>query len=104
MSVEAVTDKTFEVKVTKSKGLVFVDFWAEWCGPCKALAPQYEELSEVYEEATFLKADTGVSRKTAKEAGIRSIPTIIAFRDGVEVGRHAGSQGLENFVTDHYIV
>lgn len=87
---------TFNIDI--SNGTVFVDFWASWCGPCKALAPQYQSLSEKYTEASFLKLDIIANQNIASQYNVRSIPTIIAFRDGQEVARHVGAQDVENFV------
>lgn len=99
MAVSSVTDETFAQEVEQSEGLVFVDFWATWCGPCKVLAPRYEALSEQHTDASFVKADTAVSRDSAIRYGVRGIPTIIAFRDGKEVARHVGAQEVDEFVS-----
>jgi thioredoxin 1 len=72
-------------------GIMFVDFWAEWCGPCRMFGPVYEKVSEEFPEITFAKIDTEAEREIAAAAGISSIPTLMAFRDGVLLYREAGA-------------
>ena len=78
-----VTDADFQATVLDSKVPVFVDFWAEWCGPCHMIAPVVEELAEEYDgKFSFTKVDVDANPNTAMQFGIRSIPTMLLFKDG----------------------
>ena len=90
MSTVDLTADTFEQTVTDND-IVLVDWWAEWCGPCKMFAPNYEKASEKYDDVVFGKVDTEDQRALAQGAGISSIPTIMAFKEGVLVFRQAGA-------------
>ncbi len=90
MATIDVTDTTFEETVTQD-GIVFVDAWAEWCGPCRQFAPTYEAASEKHENITFAKLDTEANQMTAHGLDIQAIPTLMAFRDGIMVFRNAGA-------------
>ena len=95
------TAADFEETVTKD-GITLVDFWADWCGPCKAFAPVYEEASEKYPEIRFGKVDTEAEQQLAGAANIRSIPTLMAFRDGILVFSQPGAlpaPALEQVIT-----
>jgi thioredoxin 1 len=71
--------------------IVLVDFWAEWCGPCRMFAPIYDEVSEKHTDVVFGKVDTEAQQQLAGAFGIRSIPTLMAFRDGIMVFSQAGA-------------
>ena len=80
-----VTDQTFEEEVLKSDIPVLVDFWAEWCGPCKMIAPILEELSTEYEgKIKIAKVDVDSNAEKAGQYGVRGIPTLLIFKDGVK--------------------
>ena len=73
------------------EGITVVDFWAEWCGPCRQFAPVFEEASNKRPEITFGKVDTEAEKQLAGEAGISSIPTLMVFRDGILLYNRAGA-------------
>jgi thioredoxin 1 len=84
------TEATFEELVT-GNGIVLVDFWAEWCGPCRQFAPIYEETSAKHPDIVFAKIDTEAEQGLAAQAQITSIPTLMAFRDQVLVFAQPGA-------------
>ena len=90
MSTVALTDENFEQTVT-GDGITLVDWWASWCGPCRMFAPIFDSASEKHEDITFGKIDTDDQQGLAAAAQITSIPTLMAFRDGVLVFSQAGA-------------
>ena len=101
MATVALTADTFEETVLKP-GITIIDFWADWCGPCKAFAPVYEQSSEAHPDVVFAKVDTEAEQMIAAEFDIRSIPTIMIFRDGIPLFRQAGAlpgHALEDVIT-----
>jgi len=100
MTVINLTQETFEQTVLKD-GIVLVDFWASWCGPCMAFAPVYDETAENNSDISFTKVDTESEQALAQEAEIMSIPTLMVFRDGILLYREAGAlpaAGLEDLL------
>ena len=88
-----VTDAEFEAKVLKSEQPVLVDFWAPWCGPCRAVAPIVEQLAGEYEgKVQFAKLNTDDNQRTTMKYGVMAIPTLILYRNGDEVARLTGVQ------------
>lgn len=82
MSTVAITAETFPSQIEKD-GIVFIDFWASWCGPCRAFAPIFEAAAKRHPDITWAKVDTEASPDLAGALEIRSIPTLMVFRDGI---------------------
>ena len=101
MATVEITAANFQATIEK-QGIVLLDFWAEWCAPCKAFAPVFERASETHKDVTFGKIDTEAQQELAGAADIQAIPTLMVFRDGVLLFREAGAlppAALEELVT-----
>jgi thioredoxin len=90
MAMTALTEATFEQTVT-GNDIVLVDWWASWCGPCRAFAPVFEAAAEQHDDIVFAKVDTEAEQRLAAMAGIMSIPTLMVFREGVLVFSQPGA-------------
>ena len=96
MATVELTLDSFETTM-KESDILFVDFWAAWCGPCRMFGPIFEKASEKYREIVFGKVDTEAEQEIANMAGISSIPTLMAFRDGILLFNQAGALPEANF-------
>lgn len=93
-----VTDDTFSLEVINSPVPVVAYFWADWCGPCKMFAPIYADAAEEHEDVVFAKVDTEAQQELAAAFQIRSIPTLMAFRDNVLIFNQAGALPKESLL------
>jgi len=104
MTTVAVTDATFDAEVKGSDIPVVVDFWAEWCGPCKQIGPALEELSSEYAgRVKIAKVDVDSNPDTAAAMGVRGIPALFIFKDGQVVSNRAGAApkaALQSWIDD----
>ncbi|KPF55432.1 thioredoxin 1 [Novosphingobium capsulatum] len=92
MSTKAVTDASFSTEVLQSDKPVLVDFWADWCGPCKMIAPALEEIAEeLADKVTIAKVDIMENTTIASDFGVQSIPLLILFKDGKPVAQKLGA-------------
>ena len=91
MATVSISDKTFETMVLNAKKPVLVDFWAEWCGPCKAIAPAIEEISIEKENLIVAKINIDDNPESPSKYGVRGIPTLMIFKDGQLIDRKVGS-------------
>ena len=90
MEVLKVTNSNFESEVLKSDKPVLIDFYADWCGPCKMLSPIIEEVAKENEDIKVVKINVDSEQELAIEYGVMSIPTVVAIKDGKEIGRRVG--------------
>jgi len=98
-SATPVSDKEFEAEVLKKEGIVIVDFYADWCGPCKMMAPILDELAEKKPEISVRKIDVDHNPGSAEKYGIRGIPTLLFFKDGKIETTKVGGQSLEDLIS-----
>jgi thioredoxin 1 len=92
MSTIKITDQSFEADVLKSSGPVLVDFWAEWCGPCKQIAPALEQIAEEMKgQLTVAKMNIDENQRIASQYGVRGIPTLMLFKEGKLINTKVGA-------------
>lgn len=100
MAVHAVTGETFQKEVLEENSIVFVDFYADWCGPCKLTAPIIDELADQMKNVKFVKVNVDENQDLAGRYSVFSIPTFLMFKNGQVVNQMVGASGKERFVEE----
>ena len=96
MAIATVTDSSFEQDVLKSETPVLVDYWAEWCGPCRMIAPALEDLSKEFDgKVTIAKLNIDHNPQTPSKYGVRGMPTLMIFKDGKVAATHLGAMSKQ---------
>jgi thioredoxin 1 len=107
-NIKEITDGNFQSEIADNNGLSMVDFWAEWCGPCRLIAPFVEQIADEYSgRVTVGKLDVDSNQRTAAQFNVRSIPTILFFKDGKVVDQVIGAvpkQALDRKIQEHLTV
>jgi thioredoxin 1 len=98
MSVKHISESQFDAEVLSDKGKVLVDFYADWCGPCKMLGPILEEISKETPDLKIVKINVDEAQKIAQQYGVMSIPTVYLFDGGVKAGRFVGIKSKEEIL------
>lgn len=98
--MQLISKDNFKQEVLDDKGIVFVDFYAEWCGPCKSIAPILEEISKEMNKMKFVKINVDESQELASQYSIFSIPTFMIFKNGEVVSQFTGAMSKEGFVSE----
>ena len=100
MATSMINSQSFQKEVLDHKGVVFVDFYADWCGPCKMTEPIVEEISEEKKDIKFVKVNVDQNQQLAQQYSIFSIPTFMIFKDGQVAGQFVGARGKQGFLSE----
>ncbi len=100
MATVHASNNDFQKEVIDHKGIVLVDFYADWCGPCKATEPIIEELSESMKDVKFVKVDVDANQEIASKYSVFSIPTFLVLKNGEVVNQFVGAQSKDNFIEE----
>jgi thioredoxin 1 len=98
MSLTHISDQDFEKEVLQDNGIVLVDFWAEWCGPCRMLEPVMENIANEKKDVKICKVNVDENREYAEKYNVMSIPNIILFKDGQAVENFVGLQDIDTYI------